>query len=66
MKFVDSISFMNLEDSLEKLIQPLVIFKTKKDFLNATSDKKLVEVLKKYNIKVRDRCHITGKYMNVT
>ena len=35
----------------------------KKDFLNATSDKKLDEALKKYNIKVRDHGHITGKYL---
>ena len=33
------------------------------DFLNATSDAKLEKVYKKYNIKVRDHCHFTGKFL---
>ena len=35
----------------------------KNDFLNATSDAKLEKVYKKYNIKVRDHCHFTGKFL---
>ena len=32
-------------------------------FLIATSESKLEKVLKKYNIKVRDHCHFTGKFL---
>ena len=35
----------------------------KNDFLNATSDAKLEKVYKKYNTKVRDLCHFTGKFL---
>ena len=35
----------------------------KNDFLIATSDAKLEKVQEKYNIKVRDHCHFTGKFL---